>query len=48
MTFLEFTRQLRGYTIRNKKGTEIFKYQLYWNGYSIPYIKENFNITLRD
>ena len=46
-TFLEFCNELRGYRIFNKKGFEIYKFTLYWNGLKSSQVREKFILRRR-
>lgn len=47
ITFLTFCRQLRGYSVLNKKGSEIPKFLLYWNRVTVDKIFSNYKIVAR-
>ena len=46
-TFYEFCNELRGYRIFNKKGFEIYKFTLYWNGLNASQVREKFILRRR-
>ena len=44
MTFIEFCRELDGFKYFNKKtNQQVYKYQMYWNGFTPEQCKEKFN-----
>ena len=48
LTFLQFCNMLSGLFVINKKTKEeVFRFQLYHAGFSIAYIKDNFNLEPR-
>jgi hypothetical protein len=48
LSFLEFSRYLYGYDVYSKKTEQVIpRYQLYWAGYTIERIEQNFNLKPR-
>lgn len=45
LSFFEFSDQLGDFKVFNKQGTQLFKWELFWSGYSLAEIRRNFTLA---